>query len=57
MMCHSLGHRPRNDSFNTEQTSHADSPASAGDAAAADNKDAEVQRKSKRSPLRHVGPH
>ncbi|XP_029001841.1 rho GTPase-activating protein 45 isoform X2 [Betta splendens] len=40
-----LGHRPRNDSFNTEQTSHSDSPASAVDAAAADNKEAEVQRK------------
>ncbi|XP_053178647.1 rho GTPase-activating protein 45 isoform X1 [Scomber japonicus] len=33
------GHRPRNDSFNTEQTSHTDTPASSADRAA------EVQRK------------
>ncbi|XP_067368171.1 rho GTPase-activating protein 45 isoform X2 [Channa argus] len=39
------GHRPRNDSFNTEQTSHTDSPATPMDTAAIDSKDAEVQRK------------
>uniref|UniRef100_A0AAQ6IDR2 Rho GTPase activating protein 45b n=1 Tax=Anabas testudineus TaxID=64144 RepID=A0AAQ6IDR2_ANATE len=41
----SLGHRPRNDSFNTEPTSHTDSPVTTVDTAAAENKDAEVQRK------------
>ncbi|XP_041790546.1 rho GTPase-activating protein 45 isoform X2 [Chelmon rostratus] len=39
------GHRLRNDSFNTEQTSHADSPVSSVDAAAGDNRDTETQRK------------
>ncbi|XP_070764391.1 rho GTPase-activating protein 45 isoform X2 [Enoplosus armatus] len=33
------GHRPRNDSFNTEQTSHTDSPATSVDTAAGDNRD------------------
>uniref|UniRef100_A0A672ZM57 Rho GTPase activating protein 45b n=1 Tax=Sphaeramia orbicularis TaxID=375764 RepID=A0A672ZM57_9TELE len=31
-----LGHRPRNDSFNTEPTSHADSPAASADTATGD---------------------
>nr|XP_046247237.1 rho GTPase-activating protein 45 isoform X2 [Scatophagus argus] len=39
------GHRPRNDSFNTEQTSHTDSPAVSVDTAAGDNRDTETQRK------------
>ncbi|XP_047198829.1 rho GTPase-activating protein 45 isoform X1 [Hippoglossus stenolepis] len=38
------GHRLRNDSFNTEQSSHTDSPAACADTAAAD-KEAEAQRK------------
>ncbi|XP_029988146.1 rho GTPase-activating protein 45 isoform X2 [Sphaeramia orbicularis] len=40
-----LGHRPRNDSFNTEPTSHADSPAASADTATGDSRDTEVQRK------------
>ncbi|XP_044056693.1 rho GTPase-activating protein 45 isoform X2 [Siniperca chuatsi] len=42
------GHRPRNDSFNTEQTSNTDSPASSVDTAAGDNRnhrDTEAHRK------------
>ncbi|XP_040897206.1 rho GTPase-activating protein 45 isoform X1 [Toxotes jaculatrix] len=39
------GHRPRNDSFNAEQTSHTDSPATTGDTTAGDNRDAEAHRK------------
>ncbi|GAA6222332.1 minor histocompatibility protein HA-1 isoform X2 [Lates japonicus] len=39
------GHRPRNDSFNTEPTSHTDSPATSVGTAAGDNREAEVQRK------------
>ncbi|XP_070687819.1 rho GTPase-activating protein 45 isoform X2 [Pempheris klunzingeri] len=39
------GHRQRNDSFNTEPTSHADSPATSVDAAPADNRDTEAHRK------------
>ncbi|XP_075895734.1 rho GTPase-activating protein 45 isoform X2 [Nelusetta ayraudi] len=39
------GHRPRNDSFNTEQTSHSDSPAASADAAAGDGRETENQRK------------
>ncbi|KAM9357989.1 rho GTPase-activating protein 45 isoform 2-T2 [Symphorus nematophorus] len=39
------GHRPRNDSFNTEPTSHTDSPAISVDTAAGDNRDTETQRK------------
>ncbi|KAK2835748.1 hypothetical protein Q5P01_016232 [Channa striata] len=39
------GHRPRNDSFNTEQTSHTDSPSTPVDTAAGDNKETEAQRK------------
>ncbi|XP_028443969.1 rho GTPase-activating protein 45 isoform X1 [Perca flavescens] len=39
------GHRPRNDSFNTEQTSHTDVPATSVDTAAGDNRDTEVHRK------------
>ncbi|XP_035862857.1 rho GTPase-activating protein 45 isoform X2 [Sander lucioperca] len=39
------GHRPRNDSFNTEQTSHTDGPATSVDTAAGDNRDTEVHRK------------
>ncbi|XP_053286286.1 rho GTPase-activating protein 45 isoform X2 [Pleuronectes platessa] len=38
------GHRLRNDSFNTEQSSHADGPAACVDTAAAD-KEAEAHRK------------
>lgn len=38
------GHRPRNDSFNTEQSSHTDGPATSGDATAGD-REAEIQRK------------
>uniref|UniRef100_A0A671U8M6 Rho GTPase activating protein 45 n=1 Tax=Sparus aurata TaxID=8175 RepID=A0A671U8M6_SPAAU len=41
----SHGHRPRNDSFNTEPTSHTDSPASSVDTAAGDNRETEIQRK------------
>nr|XP_033478191.1 rho GTPase-activating protein 45 isoform X4 [Epinephelus lanceolatus] len=39
------GHRPRNDSFNTEPTSHTDSPATSVDTAAAEHREAEAQRK------------
>ncbi|XP_056895007.1 rho GTPase-activating protein 45 isoform X2 [Takifugu flavidus] len=39
------GHRPRNDSFNTEQSSHTDGPASSADTTAGDNREAEIQRK------------
>ncbi|KAG8003556.1 Rho GTPase-activating protein 45 [Nibea albiflora] len=39
------GHRPRNDSFNTEPTSHTDSPAINVDTAAGDSRDTETQRK------------
>ncbi|KAF1385900.1 hypothetical protein PFLUV_G00112580 [Perca fluviatilis] len=39
------GHRPRNDSFNTEHTSHTDGPATSVDTAAGDNRDTEVHRK------------
>ncbi|XP_051232432.1 rho GTPase-activating protein 45 isoform X1 [Dicentrarchus labrax] len=39
------GHRPRNDSFNTEPTSHTDSPATSVDTPAGDNRDTETQRK------------
>ncbi|XP_036971938.1 rho GTPase-activating protein 45 isoform X1 [Acanthopagrus latus] len=39
------GHRPRNDSFNTEPTSHTDSPATSVDTAAGDNRETETQRK------------
>ncbi|XP_070816427.1 rho GTPase-activating protein 45 isoform X1 [Chaetodon trifascialis] len=39
------GHRPRNDSFNTEQTSHTDSPVTSVDTAAGDSRDTETQRK------------
>ncbi|KAG7233953.1 hypothetical protein INR49_028667, partial [Caranx melampygus] len=39
------GHRPRNDSFNTEPTSHTDNPATSVEPAAADNRDSEVQRR------------
>ncbi|XP_068176092.1 rho GTPase-activating protein 45 isoform X2 [Antennarius striatus] len=39
------GHRPRNDSFNTEQSSHADSPSIRVDTVCGDNRDAEIQRK------------
>ncbi|XP_038572216.1 rho GTPase-activating protein 45 isoform X1 [Micropterus salmoides] len=39
------GHRPRNDSFNMEQTSHTDSPAISVETAAVDNRDTEAQRK------------
>uniref|UniRef100_H3D6N1 Rho GTPase activating protein 45 n=1 Tax=Tetraodon nigroviridis TaxID=99883 RepID=H3D6N1_TETNG len=39
------GHRPRNDSFNTEQSSHADSPAASADPTAADSREVEIQRK------------
>lgn len=45
-LCCSHGHRPRNDSFNTEPTSHTDSPASSVDTAAGDNRETETQRKS-----------
>uniref|UniRef100_A0A8C4H4H3 Rho GTPase activating protein 45b n=1 Tax=Dicentrarchus labrax TaxID=13489 RepID=A0A8C4H4H3_DICLA len=41
----SHGHRPRNDSFNTEPTSHTDSPATSVDTPAGDNRDTETQRK------------
>uniref|UniRef100_A0A8D0D5P8 Rho GTPase activating protein 45 n=1 Tax=Sander lucioperca TaxID=283035 RepID=A0A8D0D5P8_SANLU len=37
--------QPRNDSFNTEQTSHTDGPATSVDTAAGDNRDTEVHRK------------
>ncbi|XP_068599602.1 rho GTPase-activating protein 45 [Brachionichthys hirsutus] len=40
-----FGHRPRNDSFNTEHMSHADSPSIIVDAACGDNREAEIQRK------------
>uniref|UniRef100_A0A665TGU7 Rho GTPase activating protein 45b n=1 Tax=Echeneis naucrates TaxID=173247 RepID=A0A665TGU7_ECHNA len=43
----SQGHRPRNDSFNTEQPSHTDSPATSAEMAAGDSRDIEVHRKSK----------
>ncbi|XP_026160491.1 rho GTPase-activating protein 45 isoform X2 [Mastacembelus armatus] len=39
------GHRPRNDSFNTEQLSHAENPATSVDITAGDNREAEAQRK------------
>ncbi|XP_071343545.1 rho GTPase-activating protein 45 isoform X2 [Trachinotus anak] len=39
------GHRPRNDSFNTEQTSHTDSPAASVETAAGDNREAEAHHK------------
>ncbi|XP_029356264.1 rho GTPase-activating protein 45 isoform X2 [Echeneis naucrates] len=39
------GHRPRNDSFNTEQPSHTDSPATSAEMAAGDSRDIEVHRK------------
>ncbi|XP_076009103.1 rho GTPase-activating protein 45 isoform X2 [Genypterus blacodes] len=40
------GHRPRNDSFNTEQTSHTESPSSITvETTAGDNRDAEGRRK------------
>ncbi|XP_034737567.1 rho GTPase-activating protein 45 isoform X2 [Etheostoma cragini] len=39
------GHRPRNDSFNTEQTSHTDGPATSVDTAAGDSRDTEAHRK------------
>ncbi|XP_022614985.1 rho GTPase-activating protein 45 isoform X2 [Seriola dumerili] len=39
------GHRPRNDSFNTEQSSHTDSPAASVETAAADSRDTEAHRK------------
>ncbi|XP_074523608.1 rho GTPase-activating protein 45 isoform X2 [Halichoeres trimaculatus] len=39
------GHRPRNDSFNTEQSSQTDSPATGASIAAGDHRDAEAQRK------------
>ncbi|XP_008298313.1 minor histocompatibility protein HA-1 isoform X2 [Stegastes partitus] len=40
------GHRPRNDSFNTDtHTSQSDGPSISVDPAAADNRDTEVQRK------------
>ncbi|XP_039984314.1 rho GTPase-activating protein 45 isoform X2 [Xiphias gladius] len=38
------GHRARNDSFNTEQTSHTDSPATGVETAASDNRDTEAHR-------------
>uniref|UniRef100_A0A7N8WHZ0 Rho GTPase activating protein 45b n=1 Tax=Mastacembelus armatus TaxID=205130 RepID=A0A7N8WHZ0_9TELE len=37
------GHRPRNDSFNTEQLSHAENPATSVDITAGDNREAEAQ--------------
>uniref|UniRef100_A0A8C9Z811 Rho GTPase activating protein 45 n=1 Tax=Sander lucioperca TaxID=283035 RepID=A0A8C9Z811_SANLU len=43
------GHRPRNDSFNTEQTSHTDGPATSVDTAAGDNRDTEVHRQGHKS--------
>ncbi|XP_024922001.1 rho GTPase-activating protein 45 isoform X1 [Cynoglossus semilaevis] len=39
------GHRPRNDSFNTEPSSQADSPATSVDTTPADSREAEVQRR------------
>nr|XP_020467903.1 minor histocompatibility protein HA-1 isoform X2 [Monopterus albus] len=39
------GHRPRNDSFNTEPVSHIDSPTTNVDTTAGDNRDTEAQRK------------
>ncbi|XP_037626137.1 rho GTPase-activating protein 45 isoform X2 [Sebastes umbrosus] len=39
------GHRPRNDSFNTEQSSHTDSPTSSVDTAAGEHRDTEAHRK------------
>ncbi|KAF7664925.1 hypothetical protein LDENG_00162280 [Lucifuga dentata] len=39
------GHRPRNDSFNTEQSGHTESSAVTVDTAAGDNRDSEAQRK------------
>uniref|UniRef100_A0A3Q3VK56 Uncharacterized protein n=1 Tax=Mola mola TaxID=94237 RepID=A0A3Q3VK56_MOLML len=42
-------HRPRNDSFNAEQASHADSPRVSVEAAAVDNREAERKRRSHKS--------
>uniref|UniRef100_UPI0037E87D9D rho GTPase-activating protein 45 isoform X1 n=1 Tax=Semicossyphus pulcher TaxID=241346 RepID=UPI0037E87D9D len=39
------GHRPRNDSFNTEQSSHTDSPATSVNTAAGDHRETEAHRK------------
>ncbi|XP_020508226.1 rho GTPase-activating protein 45 isoform X1 [Labrus bergylta] len=39
------GHRPRNDSFNTEPSSQADSPATSVNTASGDHRDAEAHRK------------
>lgn len=44
--CSRHGHRPRNDSFNTEPSSHADGAATSADTAAGDSREAELQRKS-----------